>query len=980
MGAAASSEAVVLHCLHTNDARRLREHFARGGAPAVLLRPLTREVLQRVAGEGRARLGAPPLARVQEWVGQTPLHVAAARRDARILAEMLPLVAAAPPPGLATRDAAGFTPLSRAVNARAPAAARLLLAAGASPDEAHSQDARSPAAWSHVRHCAAAGVPDVLRVLLRHGADCHEWGADGRRPVHLAVEAGHLECVKALLEADGVAPRGVKAPPPSGAKRIRAVANYVLRECTVPHAAEPVDPSAAPAPGVAEAATESGDESATVEVDTTAPAPPPDVRGDILSALQTALQDAVRGMHAAAAAPERVSSYRSNRDRGATLLHLASAQAHAHVLRYLLTLDEFAGAIEDMNDSGKSAIFMAIRHGSLECLKILITAGARVDSTDIENWTALHEAVKAGDDRVDILQYLIEECEIDINAVDDDGWTALHVAARFSSEKAVDILVKAGCDIDAKTEDNETAVLLASAQATSAEVLRKLLQNGADLSVHRDTALTPSRLILGRKDFDQLCILLDHLKTLDEQQRTEVIDLESRSETGDTLLHLCVLEKNAEASAKLLAVGAKPDEKNHDLIASLHTASKNGNADIAEALLKAKGDPNIVRGDGMMPLHIACDSGHADVVDVLIKHGADVNRCVSQSGRYRGFSPLMFAARLGDGEVTTLVIKAGADMNLRKADGFTALHLAALNGNTVACRNLIEAGADYRVADETGYFPLQLATRHNQFDVVSTMLQANVKADSCGRLGLTALHIASFICDARLIWLLIRGGANVNAVNSDNATPLHVAAGREQGRVSMQLLLANGAKLDVLDNEQDTALHNACYKGLYQNVRLLLRRGAHASPENENQVTPLHLAAAVGSEETVEALLKYGAGVDKRDSNGKTPYRVASEHNNRKAMILLFRAMGISLEEIAPRETFGGGDSPRTSADEVLCVICQTALLPGEEVRTLPCQHTYHDACIMAWLGGEELTRHDSCPLCQKSVLPESSSPRLPSS
>eukprot|EP00177_Eucheuma_denticulatum_P005177 GFKZ01009427.1.p1 GENE.GFKZ01009427.1~~GFKZ01009427.1.p1 ORF type:complete len:634 (+),score=85.87 GFKZ01009427.1:592-2493(+) len=632
--------------------------------------------------------------------------------------------------------------------------------------------------------------------------------------------------------------------------------------------------------------------------------------------------------------------------------------------------------MEDMNDSGKTAIFMAIRHGSLECLKLLVNAGARLDAKDIENWTALHEAVKAGDERIEILNYLIEECDGDVNAVDDDGWTPLHVAARFSSTEAVDILVKAGCDVNAKTEDNETAVLLASAQASSADVLRKLLEHGADLSLHRDTALTPSRLILGRKDFGQLCILLDHIKSLEEQERLKVIDLESRSETGDTLLHVCVQEKNLDATTRVLAVGAKPDIKNHDGVAALHTACKGGTGEIAGALLNSGADPNLPRGDGMLPLHIASDTGNIEVVEALIQHEADVNQEVSHNGRYRGFSPLMFAARLGQGDVVAALIQAGAQLDHAKGDGFTALHLAALNGNTVACKKLINAGADYRLADETGYFPLQLATRHSQFDVVSIFLESNVEPDSCGQLGLTSLHIASFICDARLIWLLIRGGADVNAVNSDDATPLHIAAGREQGRVSMQLLLANGAKMDVIDKEMDSPLHNACYKGLYQNVRLLLCRGAEPSPANENNVTPLHLAAAVGSEETVEALLKYGADVEARDANDKTPYRVASEHNHRNAMILLFRSMPITLEDIAPTSSFGGQN--KEGGEDIICVICQNSLVEGEETRTLPCMHTYHNACIMAWLGGEDLTRHDSCPLCQQSVLPDSASPRRP--
>lgn len=968
MGIASSKEGALLDALYRNDVRKLREPFQNGLSSDLLLTPLTLEMLEAALTPQPGPVQPPqtPVSRYEPWVGSAPIHVAADRKDTKILSAMLNLLKNSEHLEINVRDSDGYTAMGRAVKSAYINAVKLLIHEGQwDVNETFREEdgVGENQNWSLVRYCAANGLADVLQVLLEKGAEVSEWGKDGRRPIHLAVEEGHLECVRVLLDWDRR----------NGETRQRGVTNvarYIVRECTVSLVREDrggagggaggagAGARGGPRGGEGEGGGEGGEGGGDGPLETT---------NDVLNALQVALRDAVRGLGVVVG---RAQAHRSNRDRGAGLLHLACSNDKPNVLEYLLNSNDFKEGMEEMNDSGKTPIFMAIRHGSLECLKLLVKAGANVEAKDIENWTALHEAVKAGDEKLEILKYLIDECKVDVNSVDDDGWTALHVAARFSATEAVQILVNAGCEVNAKTEDNETAVLLASAQESSAEVLRQLLKNGADLSLYRDTALTPSRLILGRKDFGQLCILLDHINTLEEEERLGIMEvLESRSETGDTLLHVCVLEQNIEAMTKLLEVGAKPNEKNDDGIAAIHIACKNGNEKIADVLLTAGADPNLARGDGMMPLHIASDNGKDGVVDALIRHDADVNRIITQNGRYQGFSPLMFAARLGDAKIVSSLVDKGAQLNAAKADGFTALHLAALNGNTSACRNLILAGADYRMADETGYYPLQLATRHSQYDVVSIFLECNVEPDSCGSLGLTSLHIASFICDARLIWLLIRGGANINAVNSDDATPLHIAAGRDQGRVSMQLLLANGARMNLIDKEQDTPLHNASYRGLYQNVRLLLRRGAEPSPSNENDVTPLHLAAAVGSEETVEALLKYGANVEARDANNKTPYRVAAENNHRRAMILLFRSMRISLDQIAPTSIYA---NPTGSTEEVLCVICQNPLVPGEETRTLPCLHTYHNECILAWLGGENLTRHDSCPLCQQSVLPVS--------
>ncbi|XP_014217352.1 E3 ubiquitin-protein ligase RNF181 isoform X2 [Copidosoma floridanum] len=45
------------------------------------------------------------------------------------------------------------------------------------------------------------------------------------------------------------------------------------------------------------------------------------------------------------------------------------------------------------------------------------------------------------------------------------------------------------------------------------------------------------------------------------------------------------------------------------------------------------------------------------------------------------------------------------------------------------------------------------------------------------------------------------------------------------------------------------------------------------------------------------------------------------------------------------------------------CVICMMELTSGEEVRYLPCMHTYHTACIDDWL-----LRSLTCPTCMEPV------------
>lgn len=56
----------------------------------------------------------------------------------------------------------------------------------------------------------------------------------------------------------------------------------------------------------------------------------------------------------------------------------------------------------------------------------------------------------------------------------------------------------------------------------------------------------------------------------------------------------------------------------------------------------------------------------------------------------------------------------------------------------------------------------------------------------------------------------------------------------------------------------------------------------------------------------------------------------------------------------------------RVSENWTQCPICLDDFAMGNEVRSLPCTHTFHVACIDAWLR-----LNVKCPHCRSSVFPE---------
>ncbi len=86
-------------------------------------------------------------------------------------------------------DDAGFTPLQASVQGGHPDALTLLLGAGADPN--HVDRYGNGALWTAVLSAPLAVRVEIIRILLKAGAEPDRKNHHGRSPRDMAVELGH---------------------------------------------------------------------------------------------------------------------------------------------------------------------------------------------------------------------------------------------------------------------------------------------------------------------------------------------------------------------------------------------------------------------------------------------------------------------------------------------------------------------------------------------------------------------------------------------------------------------------------------------------------------------------------------------------------------------------------------------------------------------------------------------------------------------
>ncbi len=458
--------------------------------------------------------------------------------------------------------------------------------------------------------------------------------------------------------------------------------------------------------------------------------------------------------------------------------------------------------------AAEAPVAEAVKHRDVAAVHALLRQGADPNVSQADGATALHWAAYWNDR--DVVASLIQ-AGADIDVVNDLGVTPLwlasthqdasvasgllsrganpnivHVsgesplmaAARTGRVKTVRELLAHGARVDAAdTEHDQTALMWAAANR-HAEVIRALIESGADVHARSRTRMRkvylPSRGASYRLSFEE------HIASG---------DIEEREHGGFSPLLFVAQQGDAESAQLLLDAGADVNDTAPIGWSALAVAAFLNQTAVAHVLLDAGAELDVGEA-GFTALHAAVLRGDGALVKSLLAHGANPNVEITratgarrQSGDY-GFSanmvgatPLYLAARYGEVAIMEALAAAGADLKFVMPEGTTPM-MAAVQVDRINSLNLENAG--------NGGLGRDRRDRHVYFRLTDTPSPEAVEHDIL-----------------EMVTLAVSGGDEVNAVDAAGNTPLHHAARNGLNRV-VDFLVGYGANLDARNDRRET--------------------------------------------------------------------------------------------------------------------------------------------------------------------------------
>ena len=511
------------------------------------------------------------------------------------------------------------------------------------------------------------------------------------------------------------------------------------------------------------------------------------------------------------------------------------------------------GLVAMLSAAAATPVADAVMAGDVAAVRAMLKSGADVNGAQGDGMTALHWAAMKG--QSEMAQMLVYAGANHAATTRLGAYTPLHLAAKSGSAAVVDLLVTAGANVRAVSSTGATTLMMAAESGVLAAAER-LVAAGADLNAV-ESAKGQSALMFAAA-FDRTAVVTFLLaKGADSALATTVVDLAKFTDPSAEQF-----ERRASAAAgpsrAVQISGLSRQFRYNELIGTqggltaLLFATREGYADTAMALLAGGATLNQVNpGDHTSPLLMAVINGHFDLAMRFLEQDADVSLAAVNGAaplyatlNHRWAPKSQYPNPKGYLQQTTsylqlmqALLERGADPNARirkkvwyqafNSDfagvdemGATPFWRAAYASDVDAMRLLVTYGADPHIptvkpagrpftgdgirvtTDVSAMAPVPVGG-----PAVPPLLAASGVGYGEGFAANSHRYAETGFLPA-ITYLVEEIGADVNAVDHEGNTPLHLAASRGDN-AAIEYLVSKGAVVTALNREGQTTVDMA---------------------------------------------------------------------------------------------------------------------------------------------------------------------------
>jgi len=564
----------------------------------------------------------------------------------------------------------------------------------------------------------------------------------------------------------------------------------------------------------------------------------------------------------------------SRDDTGMTPFMLACAKGRLDIAEALLP---FHPDINAQNQRGQTALHLTLAAlpNTYNTIDLLLQLRASCNIQDREGTTALKQAFLIEASASCILQMLKSPGAL-LNYTVNKNEKPPFVAAIDQRRKDKKIwddvclrLIDLGVDVNQR-RFGITPLYLA-ARARAGRVIQKLIEQGARLdSVDKD-GHSIFQVLYPYSDDDYV----DFTKICIAGLRARNADFTNIDGKGNSLLHFAATIWNPCCTEIILeqdfATPAFINQKNEngETPLSLAAASRFPCQDPIRRLVEKGASLNFIDKEGNTLLHRAGVKGNSFLIEKILERNFATNAFMNQKNQ-KGETALLSAAasHCTNDEACKLLVEKGSTLDVVDSAGNTLLHLSCAQGHFYLMEKILEqnfATADFvNQQNGKGETALALAAAFVQAGnrISHILVEEEPKANFNERVNNTILHLSqthghSFLIEklrqqnfallAEIDQLLNVAEANINKLENaeKKATSdwihneqeqalarLHAAALNQAyskaalfaDDAPIEMLLAKGARLDVVDKAGNTLLHRACRGGHLALIKKILEQ------------------------------------------------------------------------------------------------------------------------------------------------------------